>query len=254
MASQLRLGNLDDRPLTSDPRVAVAIRVSRRARRLIVQVLPPRTIEVVVPRGVRPRVIESFIDEHRHWIERAGHELMEAYPSAERLPDRIELAALGECVAVRYADGAGPGFRYRPGELTIFSSREDAGDAAGVLRRWILGLGRRHLKPWLEREARRTGLSPVRVAVRLQKTRWGSCSSSGTVSLNAALLLVAPDLVRYLLVHELCHLRHLNHSRFYWQTVARFEPGYLELDRQLATSWERMPSWLHSRIAGTSAC
>ena len=59
----------------------------------------------------------------------------------------------------------------------------------------------------------------------LQRTRWGSCSNSGTVSLNAALLFVEPPLVRYLFVHELCHLIALNHSRRFWAAVARYEPG-----------------------------
>jgi predicted metal-dependent hydrolase len=113
-----------------------------------------------------------------------------------------------------------------------------------LLRRWLLAQGGRVLKPWLRREAVRTGLTPARVQIRLQKTRWGSCSARGSVSLNAALLLVQPELVRYLMVHELCHLRHLNHSRRYWQAVARHEPEFRELDRRLAACWRELPAWI----------
>ena len=60
----------------------------------------------------------------------------------------------------------------------------------------------------------------------MQRTRWGSCSNSGTISLNAALLFLEPPLVRYLFIHELCHLIALNHSRRFWAAVARYEPDY----------------------------
>ena len=81
--------------------------------------------------------------------------------------------------------------------------------------------------------------------VRLQRTRWGSCSNSGTISLNAALLFVEPPLVRYLFIHELCHLIALNHSRKFWAAVARYEPDFAALDRRLTAAWTEIPLWAH---------
>jgi predicted metal-dependent hydrolase len=73
------------------------------------------------------------------------------------------------------------------------------------------------------------------------------------VSLNAALLLLEPELVRYLMVHELCHLRWLDHSRRYWRLVERFEPDFRALDRRLTDAWPLLPPWLFSgRRAGWS--
>ena len=77
----------------------------------------------------------------------------------------------------------------------------------------------------------------------MQRTRWGSCSAQGTISLNASLLFVEPAVTGYLLVHELSHLRHLNHSRSFWRLVERFEPDYRRLDRALSESWTRVPAW-----------
>ena len=85
--------------------------------------------------------------------------------------------------------------------------------------------------------------------VRLQRTRWGSCSNSGTVSLNAALLFLEPPLVRYLFIHELCHLIALNHSRKFWSAVARYEPDYEALDRRLTAAWSEIPLWAHGRTS-----
>jgi hypothetical protein len=67
------------------------------------------------------------------------------------------------------------------------------------------------------------------------------------VSLNAALLFVEPPLVRYLLIHELCHLISLNHSRRFWAAVARYEPDFAELDRRLTDAWTEIPLWAHAR-------
>jgi predicted metal-dependent hydrolase len=197
----------------------LTVRESRRARRLILQLVPPHTLEVVVPRGTRPRAVEVFVRENRDWIERARVTLAARLGrERETLPRRIRLTAIDRDVEVAY------------------DFQE--------LRRWILREARVHLEPWLFRVADVVGEQPERVQIRLQRTRWGSCSAQRTVSLNAALLLLPPELVRYLMVHELCHLRYLNHSRRYWRLVERFEPDFRALDRRLAEAWTTLPSWL----------
>ena len=90
------------------------------------------------------------------------------------------------------------------------------------------------------------GVTPGRLQVRLQRTRWGSCSSRGTISINAAGLLLAPHQFDYLLAHELCHLRHMNHSRAFWRMLEHFEPDSRVLDATLNTAWRDLPDWVYS--------
>ena len=116
-------------------------------------------------------------------------------------------------------------------EVSTRETSRRGADAA--LRSWLLDEADYHLAPRLLHESKLVGRRPASVQVRLQRTRWGSCSNSGTISLNAALLFLEPPLVRYLLVHELCHLLALNHSRRFWAAVARCEPDYEALDRRL---------------------
>lgn len=253
MGAQLPLLSGGDTALDSEARVALSIRESLRARQLIIQVLPPRTVEIVVPKGMRPDSVQSFVHEHREWIRRAGRELVESYPDPEFRPTSIELTAIDRTVTVRYEltnDGR-PRFAIRNDELIVFCGDDDFTDARVLLRRWLLCTGRAELKPRLMDLGSRIGLTPEKVQMRLQRTRWGSCSSRRVISVNAALLMVAPELMRYLFLHELCHLKHMSHSRRYWELVALHEPEFRQLDRRLGDCWKHMPAWLSVGSGGT---
>jgi hypothetical protein len=232
----------------------LTVRESRRARRLILQLVPPHTLEVVVPRGTRPGAVETFVRENRGWIERARTVLAaRAVRDRDALPRRVELAAIGREVDVAYEfrDVCTPRCRDDGARIRVTSPAGEPALARKLLRSWILGEARVHLHPWLFRVADVVGERPERVQMRLQRTRWGSCSAQRTVSLNAALLLLEPELVRYLLVHELCHLRWLDHSRRYWRLVERFEPDFRALDRGLTKAWRDLPPWLFASRGGS---
>ncbi|MBP7348579.1 MAG: M48 family metallopeptidase [Butyrivibrio sp.] len=72
-----------------------------------------------------------------------------------------------------------------------------------------------------------------KIAIRDQKTRWGSCTSSGTLSFNWRLILAPPHILDYVVVHELCHLIHMNHSAAFWTTVSSIIPDYKECRKWL---------------------
>jgi len=97
----------------------------------------------------------------------------------------------------------------------------------------------RELRPILEIEAGALGVSFQRMTIRDQRTRWGSCSSRGTLSFNWRLVLAPPEVLDYVAVHEVCHLRVPNHSGRFWRLVAERRPGYAEPRAWLARhGWE----------------
>jgi hypothetical protein len=246
-----QFGLFDTRNVVPPAEIAQAplsIRESGRARYLTLRMKPPHTLELVVPRGTHAREVTAFVHAHRQWIEDARRELAARGPlRTEGLPTQIELKAIGERWRVEYRHDATKRTRYRSYGTTLEVSVRDAQrrDAPAALRGWLLDHAERHLAPWVMRESGVVGHRPSSVQVRLQRTRWGSCSTSGTVSLNAALLFVAPEVVRYLLVHELCHFISLNHSHKFWRAVGSFEPDYEALDRRLAAAWDEIPHWAH---------
>ena len=220
------------------------VRISHRARQLAINVHAGGTVEVVVPRGTRARTISRFVADHRTWIDRAIAASGPVRPPAV-FPERIVLPYADEtCIEIQRERANRPGYRRRGHLLTVRSQSADERESFNVLRRWVLAEAGRHLKPRILKLGHQIGLVPGRVQVRLQKTIWGSCSSTGTVSLNASLLFIEAELVNYLFIHELCHLRHQNHSSAYWQMVETFEPRWRQLDQRLEAARHGLPGWL----------
>ena len=113
-----------------------------------------------------------------------------------------------------------------------------------ALVRWLSGLAATELGTRLATLSQELGIDYARMHLRRQRTRWGSCSAAGTISLNVCLMFQRPAVVRYLLVHELCHRRHLDHSDRYWRLVQTHEPHWRSLDAELLQGWRHVPAWV----------
>ena len=221
------------------------VRVSRRARRMSIRVLAGGYVEIVVPPWMRPRAIEQFVHQHRRWVDQKVSEFRFLVPASHgALPERIELAACGEAWQLRPAVSARRALRVGTMTLDVSADPHRLADVRRSLQRWLISRARTVLVPWVERLGHETALPVRRVQVRRQRTRWGSCSPGGTISLNCCLLFQSAAVVRYLLLHELCHTRHMNHSRRFWCLVARHEPEYRALDRALTRGWQNVPAWV----------
>ncbi len=227
-------------PHTADSNFVV--RRSPRARHMAISVGAHGVVEVVVPKSARPAAVEAFVTKHRAWIDRALAEYAATHPPVDRsMPEVIVLPAIGREYAVRYD-------ARRTAEtgkvLNVAGNRDDRPHCRAQLRLWLRKLGNKTLVPRLAELSAETDLQYKRVQVRGQRTRWGSYSSSGTLSINYCLLFLTPELVDHLLIHELCHTRHLNHSRRFWRLVSGYSPDYRALEKRLDASWRDVPAWL----------
>jgi predicted metal-dependent hydrolase len=167
-------------------------------------------------------------------------------PVAPFPPVQIELAACDERWRI-HMTGVGRRVRLNTlgnGLLALDGDVSDARAVRKVLRQWLAERAAEVLGPALKQCARELGFEFQRVLIRRQRSRWGSCSTRGTISLNCCLMFQRPQVVRYLMIHELSHTVQMNHSRRFWQTVSRHCPDYRRLDRELLDGWRRVPSWV----------
>ena len=224
------------------------VRVSRRARRMSVRVYPGGRVEVVVPPGVPSTTVQRFVGSHSQWISRRVEDLTATgSPISAGPPNSISVPAIGRDFRVEYEHTRSTSIRPQlyPGDvLRIFGPIHDEAAIASALREWLSDLAYDELGAQLTRLAEQRGFKFSRIQVRRQRTRWGSCSASGTISLNACLMFLNPAVVRYLFIHELCHTRHMNHSPHFWALVEHHEPEYRRLDRELLRGWQSVPSWM----------
>jgi predicted metal-dependent hydrolase len=222
------------------------VRISRRARRLSMRVFPGGRVEVVVPPGVGVPAVERFVARHRDWAERRARELaLHAPSSAERRPVQIALGFIDRTWSVEYAHGARTRVAERePGRLLVKLASEANEEVSAALLKWLTSLAAAHLRVELDALSRDTGIDYVQLQLRRQRTRWGSCSTAGAISLNVCLMFQRPAVVRYLILHELCHRRHMNHSRRFWDLVGSFEPDWRGLDAELLKGWRHEPAWV----------
>lgn len=202
---------------------------------------------MVVPPGVAAGTVQRFVGSHSEWIADRVRDMSrpEVCPDTRR-PQRIELPAIARSYEMDYqaTRAAGVQVQQAGSVLSCRGRVDDDARVASALRRWLIATAELEFAPWLRRVAQELQLPFERVQVRRQRSRWGSFSASGTISLNVCLLFMEPAVVRYLFIHELSHTRHMDHSNRFWALVARHEPDYQRLDAALTRGWQQVPGWV----------
>jgi len=205
------------------------------------KVSPLGVIEVVLPQNINPKHVPSFVAEHQHWIKQTQKKMAALYPTAELLPGSLEFAATNQQWRLEYLEGKCARVAATNDILRVYS--QDDKSAQKALQQWLNRRADEILMPWLHNVSDELGLTFKRTIIRAQKTRWGSCSSSGTISINRALLFMPPNTVRYLFIHELCHTKEMNHSVRYWALVERYMPDYPQHEQILNQGMRAIPRW-----------
>ena len=220
------------------------LRLSKRAKRPRLTISRYGEVQLVWPHRMSQQHIASMLQEHTAWVlkhlQKTDNNKTNIVP-----PQTIMFAAVQRMWSVKYIQ-AEAGFKVVEGEqsLTVSGYIEDKEALRKALNIWIKKKGHMYLKPWLADMAQEMQVSYAAVSIRLQKHRWGSCSSKGRINLNAALLFLPDFLVRHVLIHELTHLKHLNHSLDFWSNVETFDVNYKNHRKLLKQYTADVPVWL----------
>ncbi len=227
-----------------------SVRISKRAKRVLLKVSSPRELEIVIPVGFDPRYIPGIIQRKSAWITRAFNkaEHFDApKPVFQFPPTEICLRALDKTFSLAYHHSPAAPWTLSPSSgphLDISGNMSNNEGCRPLLKQWLKNQGRHHLVPLLENLSSETGLNYKQVRIRSQKTRWGSCSGKKNINLNCKLLFLPNEKVRYVLKHELAHTVFLNHSPAFWDLVAELDPRYKANDLELKEAWRYVPGWV----------
>jgi predicted metal-dependent hydrolase len=193
-------------------------------------------VEVVLPRRFPLREVEPLVEEKRAWIERTLRRMRETEATLPRpqLADGGDVPYLGERLrlAVRVVPGRVREHAVRRGrELRV--ALPPGAALRDALERWYRRRAREEVAVRLDSAAARAGTSYRSLQIRGQRTRWASCSSSGAMSFNWRLLLAPPEILDYVVEHEVAHLEVLDHSPRFWALLASRCPDWRERERWL---------------------
>jgi predicted metal-dependent hydrolase len=216
-------------------RLEVRVRESLRARTSRIIVGPNRPLEIIVPQHLRDADVDRILAERHAWIRTKTAKARSIAARPERLglgqPGVVwlDLTPIPVYLTQTTAFDAGPvSARLARDHLDVgpmsFSSPDNA--AAIAVERWYRREARTAITETADREARRLGLRYQSIAIRDQRTRWGSCSRRGNLSFNWRLAIAPQDILDYVVVHELCHLREPNHSKAFWRLLDAAIPGW----------------------------
>ncbi|WP_297092602.1 SprT family zinc-dependent metalloprotease [Thermococcus sp.] len=206
------------------------LRVRRRPVKYArLEVRPDGTVLVTAPDGFD---VDSLIERHRGWLEGKLAEIDGLREIAES-----GFPINGEFYQVIQGRKAKVHTKFK----TVFlsPSREEV---LSCLKKLL----RKELLPIVDEYSEKMGIQPGKVYIRHQKSRWGSCSPRGNLNFNIRLIAIPPELREYVVIHELAHLKYMNHSRAFWELVGRFYPDYKTARKELKKWWtiiELNPHW-----------
>jgi|SaaInlStandDraft_7_1057024.scaffolds.fasta_scaffold58243_2 predicted metal-dependent hydrolase len=209
-------------------------------------------VEVVIPVGFNRSYIPDFVEKNHPWIAKTMLRLEKKFSliaSDEPIckPDEIFITAFHEHWRIDYIEQRRVNIKVQQKEsqqLWLLGDVNDDEQCIVAIKRWLISYAKEKLTKHVQTISEQTQLNFNKISIRNQKTRWGSCSNKKNINLNFKLMLLPFDLMNYVIIHELCHTIHLNHSAKFWKLVALFEPDYKILDKQLKQSARYIPDWV----------
>jgi hypothetical protein len=201
------------------------------ARRYLLRLRSDGTARVTIPRGGSAEFARQFVERHAAWLERELQRLQAQPRKLSAWQIGTEILLRGNAVRIEAGLNGESGTVRFGGESIRVSDPVD--DLRPAIESRLRQLAARELPPRVLDLAARHGLTVRRITVRNQKSRWGSCSRRGTISLNWRLIQTPAFVSDYICLHELMHLRQMNHSPGFWREVERVCPDYRKAKRWL---------------------
>lgn len=202
----------------------IVYRRHARARNYVLRLQADKTVVVTVPRGGSRAFARQFVSSRAAWLEKQWRVLESRKIPPQVLRPGMEVLFRGQAARLEI-DRNDDSWRLRFAQEAVRLAAPD-GNLRPPLEAHLQTLARGELVARAKQLAQDCGTPVGRVVVRNQKSRWGSCSYNRTISLNWRLIQLPAQVCDYIIIHELMHLRHLNHSAHFWAEVEKACPDY----------------------------
>lgn len=191
------------------------------------------SLKVTTPRLYREKTLKRFLDECHPWVVR---QLTQA-KNKWMVNTTQSVSVFGENYEFSLAPLKKPGLWAQGNQVELSG---DPGDFATYVEDWAKDLAKQYFTEKSTHYADIIGKKVARISIRDAKTRWGSCSSSGTLSFNWRVAFAPLQVAEYLCIHEVCHLAEMNHGPQFWGLVARLQPDYEKHKKWLRVNGKRL--------------
>jgi predicted metal-dependent hydrolase len=212
--------------------VNYSVRRSERAKHIRITISPHSGVVVTIPSRTRRYINpEQFLREKQEWVLKHITKIGACQSSN---PQELENGSVVNLQGSSYTfwvcrrEVWQPQIELAGRELRLHVPANFKGDTKETVKAWVKNRAATVIRGETDQLAPRIGVNYTNVSIRDQKTKWGSCSRKGNLSFNWRLILFPHQVLRYVVIHELCHLRHFNHSPRFWSLVERHDPNYRE--------------------------
>jgi len=229
--NQRSLEATSDAVLIRGRAVRLSLVRNRRARRYILRLSPDGAARVTIPRGGSAVQAKEFVQKNISWIERQLLRQATRLAAPKIWLPGTEILFRGELTRLRVEANNCNAQVYLGNEALRI--KDASGDLRPAVERHLWKLAASELRARVTELAALHQLTARRVTVRNQRSRWGSCSRHGTISLNWRLIQTPPFVRDYIVLHELAHLKEMNHSARFWREVGRLCPEFAVAERWL---------------------
>jgi len=225
-----------DKAILNGLTVPYAVKRSSRAKHARLEVRAGTGLTVVIPGSYKINDISALLRKKERWILDKLAKYVKGHPITEGKEPKSGnfIPYLGRRLKVvtRYDSSTVAGVKLEKNRLLVDLNRQN-GRLNLVLEWWYRRQAEKLFKKRADELCSRLGVTYDRLTVRGAKTRWGSCSQKGNMNFNWKLMMVPESVIDYVVIHELAHLKEMNHSKNFWKLVAEYCP-----------QWRKHKKWL----------
>lgn len=183
--------------------------------------------------GFLDETTQRFVQEKARWILthlNRKKNYLDKIDKVKSLPEG-KVWLLGKVYSYEFVKSKKNFFRFEEQLLRVFTNEENP--SLKTVYRVLRAFAQKFLVQRTELLSKETGLTPASIRIKVQRSKWGSCSSQKNINLNWRLIFLEPASIDYVIIHELCHLKHLNHSNKFWELVETYCPHYKSCEKYL---------------------